>query len=176
MGKRTWDSDSGNKRDFQIGCPLCAAAVLSCVVVSDRWVVQPHLAVRTWFAAERWSAQVTQPRRFFTPLWPASWVPSVDTFGLLSLMRFGEFGKFMMIVLVGSVLMMLIVLMMLLLLETYLVLGLLGFLLLRKRWLMLSVSLMVLFRRGFCLGRGLARFCWVRLGGPQSASGSGQVL
>ena len=71
-----WDSDSGNRRDFQIGCPLCAAAVLSCEVVSDRWV-QLHLAVRTLFAAESWSAQVTQPRRF-TPLWPASWVPSVD--------------------------------------------------------------------------------------------------
>ena len=26
--KRTWDSDSGNRRDSQIGCPLCAAAVL----------------------------------------------------------------------------------------------------------------------------------------------------
>ena len=44
--------------------------------MSDTWV-QPHLAVRTWFAAERWGAQVTQPRRF-TPLWPASRVPSVD--------------------------------------------------------------------------------------------------
>ena len=44
--KRTCDSDSGNRRDFQIGCPLCAAAVLSCGVVSDRWV-QPHLAVWT---------------------------------------------------------------------------------------------------------------------------------
>ena len=74
--KRTLDSDSGNRRDFQIGCPLCAAAVLSCEVVSDRWV-QPHLAVRTWFAAERSSARVTQPRRF-TPLWLAFWVPSVD--------------------------------------------------------------------------------------------------
>ena len=74
--ERTWDSDSGNRREFQIGFPLRAAAVLSCEVVSDRWV-QPQLAVRTWFAAERWSAQVTQPRRF-TPLWPASWVPSVD--------------------------------------------------------------------------------------------------
>ena len=30
--------------------------------------------------------------------------------------------------------------------------------------------------RGFCLGRGLARFSRVRLGGPQSASVSGQVL
>ena len=58
-----------------------------------------------------------------------------------------------MIVLVGFVLMMLVVLMMLLLLETYLVLGLLGLLLLRKRWLMLSVSLMGLFHgEGFLLG------------------------
>ena len=74
--KRTWDSDSGTRRDFQIGCPSCAAAILSCEVVSDRWV-QPHLAVRTWFAAERWTAQVTQPRRF-TTLRPAFWVLSVD--------------------------------------------------------------------------------------------------
>ena len=75
--KRTWDSDSGNRRDFQIGCPLCAAAVLSCEVMGDRWV-QPHLAVRTWFAAERWTARVTQPCRF-TPLWPVSWVHTIDT-------------------------------------------------------------------------------------------------
>ena len=39
--KRTWDSDSGNRR-----------------VVGDRWV-QPHLAVRTWFVADRWTACVT---------------------------------------------------------------------------------------------------------------------
>ena len=52
--KRTWDSDSGNRRDFQIRCPLCAAAVLSCKVIGDRWV-QPHLAVRTWFVADRWT-------------------------------------------------------------------------------------------------------------------------
>ena len=44
--------------------------------MGDRWV-QPHLAVRTWFAAQRWTATVTQPCRF-TPLWPASWVSSVD--------------------------------------------------------------------------------------------------
>ena len=31
--KRTWDSDPGNRREFQIGCPLCAAAVLSCGVM-----------------------------------------------------------------------------------------------------------------------------------------------
>ena len=74
--KRTWDSDSGNRRDFHIGCPLCAAAVLSCSVENDRWI-QPHLAVRTWFAADRWTAKVTQPCRF-TPVWPASWVHAVD--------------------------------------------------------------------------------------------------
>ena len=68
--KRTWDSDSGNRRDFQNGCPLCAAAVLS-------WWIQPHLAVKTWFVADRFTAFVTQPRRF-APLWHASWVPSVD--------------------------------------------------------------------------------------------------
>ena len=55
---------------------MCAAAVLSCEVVGDRWIL-PHLAVRTWFVDDRWTAWVTQPRRF-TPLWPASWVPSVD--------------------------------------------------------------------------------------------------
>ena len=74
--KRTWNSDSGNRRDFQIGCPLCAAAVLSCEDLCDRWI-QPHLAVRTWFVADRWTALVTQLRRF-TPLRPASWVSSVD--------------------------------------------------------------------------------------------------
>ena len=74
--KRTWDSDSGNRREFQIGCPLCAAAVLSCGVVGDRWV-QMHLEVRTWFPAERWIAKVSQPERF-TPVWPASWVSVVD--------------------------------------------------------------------------------------------------
>ena len=61
--KRTWESDSGNRRDFQIGCPLCAAAVRSCSVLPDRWI-QPHLAVQSWFEAERWTARVTQPARF----------------------------------------------------------------------------------------------------------------
>ena len=74
--KRTWDSDSGNRRDFQIGCPLCAAAVLSCEVLGDRWL-QPHFAVRTWFGASRWTARVTQPFRY-TPVWPACWVHAVD--------------------------------------------------------------------------------------------------
>ena len=74
--KRTWESESGNRTDFQIGCPLCAAAVRSCSVLPDRWI-QPHLAVRSWFAAERWTARVTQPARF-TTLWPSSWLSAVD--------------------------------------------------------------------------------------------------
>ena len=74
--KRTWDSDPGNRRDFQIGCPLCAAAVRSCSFLGDRWL-QPHFAVQTWFDACRWTARVTQPFRF-TPVWPASWIRAVD--------------------------------------------------------------------------------------------------
>ena len=74
--KRTWASDFGNRRDFQIGCPLCAAAVRSCSVSVERWI-QRHLAVMSWFGAERWTAKVTQPVRF-THLWPASWVSTVD--------------------------------------------------------------------------------------------------
>ena len=73
--------------------------------------------------------------------------------------------RFMMIVLVGLVLMMLVVLMMLLLLKTYLVLGLLGLLLLKERWLMLSVQLMGLFRREVFAWVGVLRalvgFVWV---------------
>ena len=74
--KRTWASDSGNRRNFQIGCPSCAVAVRSCNVLGSRWN-QPHLAVGTWFAAERWPATVIQPWRF-TSLLPASWVGAVD--------------------------------------------------------------------------------------------------
>ena len=74
--KRTWDSDSGNRRDFQIGCPLRAAAVVSCGVSRDRWL-QPHFAVRSWFDARRWTARETQPSRY-TPTWPACWIQVVD--------------------------------------------------------------------------------------------------
>ena len=44
--------------------------------MGDRWV-QPHLAVRTWFAAEKQTPKVTQPCRF-TPLWPPSCFHSAD--------------------------------------------------------------------------------------------------
>ena len=73
---REWGSGGGTRRDFMVGCPLSAAAVLSCMVQADRWI-SPHLAVRALFDYYRWSCCVTQPVRF-SPLWPASWLPAVD--------------------------------------------------------------------------------------------------
>ena len=37
----------------------------------------PHFAVRSWFDACRWTARVTQPFRY-TPVWPACWIQAVD--------------------------------------------------------------------------------------------------
>ena len=34
--KRAWGSGGGNRRDFMVGCPLAAAAVLYCTVQPDR--------------------------------------------------------------------------------------------------------------------------------------------
>ena len=73
---REWGSVGGTRRDFMVGCPLSAAAVLYCTVQADRWIA-PHLAVRALFDYERWSCCVTQPVRF-SPLWPASWLPAID--------------------------------------------------------------------------------------------------
>ena len=73
---REWGSGGGTHLDFMVGCPLAAAAVLSCTVQPDRWIA-PHLAVRALFDFGRWSCRVTQPVRF-SPLWPASWLPAVD--------------------------------------------------------------------------------------------------
>ena len=74
--KRDWNSASGHRRDFMVGCPFAVAAVLSCEVPADRWVA-PHLAVRTLFDCCRWDCRVTRPVQH-TPLWPASWLPAVD--------------------------------------------------------------------------------------------------
>ena len=73
---RECGSVGGTRRDFMVGCPLFAAAVLTCTVQTDRWIA-PHLAVRALFDYGRWSCCVTQPVRF-SPLWPASWLPAVD--------------------------------------------------------------------------------------------------
>ena len=55
--KRSWTSVGGHRRDFILGCPLAAAAILSCSVQPDRWIA-PHLAVRALF-----DCGVTQPVR-----------------------------------------------------------------------------------------------------------------
>ena len=68
--KRGWTAAGGHRRDFILGCPLAAAALLSCKVQPDRWIA-PHLA------DGRWETWVSQPVRC-TPLWPASWLPVVD--------------------------------------------------------------------------------------------------
>ena len=73
---REWGSVGGTRRDFMIGCPLTAAAVLACTVQADRWIA-PHLAVRALFDYGRWSCSVTQPVRF-SPFWLAFWLPAVD--------------------------------------------------------------------------------------------------
>ena len=59
-----------------VGCTLAAAAVTSCVVVADWWIV-PHLAVRTHFECSRLTCRFTQPVQR-TPLWPASRLPALD--------------------------------------------------------------------------------------------------
>ena len=75
--KRGWGAAGGHRRDFMVGCPLAAAAaVLSCRLHTDRWIA-PHLAVRTLFYCCSWTCRVTQSVQR-TPLWPASWLPSVD--------------------------------------------------------------------------------------------------
>ena len=74
--KRTWDSAGGHRRDFMVGCPLAAAAVTSCGAQPDRWVA-PHLAARTHVDCLRWTCRVTQLVQR-TPLRPASWLPAVD--------------------------------------------------------------------------------------------------
>ena len=74
--KRAWGDVGGRRRDFMVGCPLVAAAVHSCSVRMDRWIV-PHLAVRASFLYSSWTCQVLQPVKR-TPLWPASWLPAID--------------------------------------------------------------------------------------------------
>ena len=94
--KRSWTAAGGHRRDFILGCPLAAAAILSCRVQPDRWIA-PHFAVRALYDYGRWESWVTQPVHC-TPLWSASWLPVVDKdkSRVLSLLRFKGFGRFMM--------------------------------------------------------------------------------
>ena len=64
---REWGSSGGTRRDFMVGCPLSAAAVLSCTVHADRWI-SPHLAVRALFDYDRWSWLCHSAVSFFSSL------------------------------------------------------------------------------------------------------------
>ena len=74
--KRSWTAAGGHRSDFMVGCPLAAAALLSCKVQPDMWIA-PHLAIWTLFDCCRWESWVTQSVQR-TPFWPASWLPAVD--------------------------------------------------------------------------------------------------
>ena len=39
--KRSWTAASGHRWDFVLGCPLAAAAILSCKVQPKRWIAPP---------------------------------------------------------------------------------------------------------------------------------------
>ena len=92
--KRTWGPAGGHRRDFMVGCPFVAAAVASCSVQQDRWIV-PHLAVRTYCECARWTCKVAQPGGR-TPLWPASWLPGVDRSRGSKSAEIQRSGRFMM--------------------------------------------------------------------------------
>ena len=76
LASGTWGDLGGHRRDFMVGCPLVATAVHSCSVQQDRWIV-PHLAFRASFLYSSWTVRVSQPVKR-TPLWPASWLPAID--------------------------------------------------------------------------------------------------
>ena len=145
--KRSWTAVGGHRRDFVLGCPLAAAAILSCNVQPDRWIA-PHLAVRALFDYGRWESWVTQPVRC-TLLWPASWLPAVDKSRVLSLLRFRGFGRFMLSGFSLCLVVMLFCLMSLLVWMMFLWLGLSGRGLLRLHLLMLIDLVVALFLLGF---------------------------
>ena len=67
----------GTRRDFMVGCPLLAAAVLDCAVQPDRWI-DPHLAVRAFFDYSRWSCFGYSACSFFLLCWSTSWLLAID--------------------------------------------------------------------------------------------------
>ena len=74
--KRCLGSSAGSRRDFEVACLLAAAALLSCEVVTGRWI-QLHFAVGTAFSSGRWRHSVCNPF-LCTHVWPACWLSAVD--------------------------------------------------------------------------------------------------
>ena len=162
--KKALDSVGGHRRDFMVGCPFAVAAILSCRVLNDRWMA-PHLAVRTFFHCGRWTCSVTQvvQRTPFGLLLGCLLLIKAE---VLSLLRFGGFGTFMMSVFSLCFVVMPYCWMTPSLMVMFLGLGLFGLVLLSLHLLMLIGSVVVLFLvRGLVLGRGRASFRVVKLGG-----------
>ena len=91
--KRDWGATGGHRRDFMVGCPLAAAAVLSCKVRHDRWIAA-HLLGLSLIAV---GGLVGLLSRFSVllsgqPLGCLLWIRE----GGLSRLRFRGFGRSMM--------------------------------------------------------------------------------
>ena len=90
--KRSWTADCGHRRDFILGCPL-AAALLSCKVQPDRWIA-PHLAVRALF--DMGGGSLGSHSLFVVPLFGLLLgCLLLIRLGVLSLLRYRGFGRFM---------------------------------------------------------------------------------
>ena len=149
--KRTWDSDSGNRREGFFRLDAHCVQLRSCPV--ELWVIGGFSLILRSLVG---SLLLGLLYGFILLM----------NLRALSLLRLGGSGKCMTNVLVGSVLMMLEKLMTLSVPETYLVLGLLGLvLLLRERWLMLFfLAGGPILEIGFYLGgvlRASIGFVWV---------------
>ena len=69
------EDDTGSRRDFFVGCPGALAASEACYV-TDRWFT-PHFSVFARFRIGAWMADVACPVAC-QPLWPASWLDTLD--------------------------------------------------------------------------------------------------
>ena len=145
--KRDWTAAGGRRRDFVIGCPLAAAAILSCKVQPDRWIA-PHLAIRALFDYCRWESWVTQPVQR-TPFGLLLGCLLLTKVIVPSRLRFREFGRFMMSIFSLCLVRMPLCLMSLLVWDDVSMAWLSGLGLLSLRLLMHLGSVVVLFLLGF---------------------------
>ena len=93
--KKDWARPGGTRRDFILGCPLAAAALESCWVDFSRWI-QPHFRSGLPFrgpAGLLRSLSLAGLLLFGQLLGFLRWT----SLGVLGLLRFGIFGRFMII-------------------------------------------------------------------------------
>ena len=90
--KRSWTAAGGHRRDFILGCPLAAAAILSCKVQPHRWIA-PHLLFLI-----KVGGSLGLRSLFFVPLFGLLLgCLLLTSLGVLSLLKFRGFGRCMMI-------------------------------------------------------------------------------